>query len=190
MGAENGFKSSHKRTIPQRWALKMVSTSFQNDAKDVPFPSDGRSKWFQIIAETNHSPAMGAPLPTLLPAPPPHVSLPLLPSSRSSSFSTGVVALLLLLTWKIRRTLSAQTPCLWAKLHTSPRRAHTLTLFLSLSLSTAACECTPGPRVHAIMLAGLNRRAALELAAKTKSRRAALDQPAPLPPAWQSFNSV
>ena len=127
----------------------MASTSYQNDAKDVPFPSDGRSKWFQIIAETNHSPAMGAPLPTLLPAPPPHVSLPLLPSSRSSSFSTGVVALLLLLTWKIRRTLSAQTPCLWAKLHTSPRRAHTLTLFLSLSLSTAACECTPGPRVHA-----------------------------------------
>ena len=52
-------------------------------------------------------------------------------------------------TWKMRRTLSAQTTCLRAKLHTAPRRAHTLTLFLSLSLSTAACECTPGPRVHA-----------------------------------------
>ena len=38
----------------------MASTSYQNDAKDAPFPSDGRSKWFQSIAETNHSPAMGA----------------------------------------------------------------------------------------------------------------------------------
>ena len=105
----------HLPSIPQRWALPMVSKRYQNDDKNDRVPSDG----------------------------------PLLPSSRSSSFRTLVLALLLLITWKMRRTLSAQTTCLRAKLHTAPRRAHTLTLFRSLSMSTAACECIPGPRVHA-----------------------------------------
>ena len=68
MGAQNGFeklpKRSQKRTIRQRWALKMVSTSYPNDHPDAPFLSDGCSKWIrkltQTIATMNPSPAMGA----------------------------------------------------------------------------------------------------------------------------------
>ena len=68
MGAQNGFEKlaerPQKRTIRQRWALKMVSTSYPNDHPDAPFLSDGCSKWIrkltQTIAKMNHSPAMGA----------------------------------------------------------------------------------------------------------------------------------
>ena len=84
-----------------------------------------------------------SPLPTLLPAPPPRVSLPLLPSSRSSSFRR-----LIIYCCCMRRMVSAQTTCLWTKLHTTPQCAHTLPP-RSFSMSAAACGCIPGSRVHA-----------------------------------------
>ena len=68
MGAQNGFEELPKRPqkwiISKRWALKMVSKSYQNDHTNEPFPSDGRSKWFRKVTKTstktNHSPMMGA----------------------------------------------------------------------------------------------------------------------------------
>ena len=45
----------HLPSIPQRWALPMVSKRYQNDDKNDRVPSDGRTKWIQELADWNHN---------------------------------------------------------------------------------------------------------------------------------------
>ena len=63
-GAQNGFEKLPKRSqnssIPQRWALEMVSKSYQNEHKNEPLPSDGRSKWFRKVPKRGPEARSGA----------------------------------------------------------------------------------------------------------------------------------